>query len=299
VIIAKDIDDAKDVDANTAENKNSIGDADPETQSGLNIFSFPAGAHTGTCWHNIFELLDFQASDDETKEVVNTQLSLARLDIGDDDIAEKKRELTFRMIKNVLEAKLQVEDEFVKLADVNENEKLAEMNFDFSLDTHSGSDDRNAIFKVLNEEWKDAPEGSDEKAFLDRLQNWETKIPSGFMTGSVDLLFKQNGKYYILDWKSNSLNRDPKGFDRPGLVSEMASHSYFLQYLIYTVAVHRYLRQCLGDAYDYDRDFGGALYIFLRGVDQRKHKETQNGVFYKKPKKELIEKLGYALTGEK
>ncbi len=294
-------DDSKDFDANTAKQEQSSKENTDSTNSlsELNIFSFPAGAHTGTCWHNIFELLDFKSSETEMKNIINTQLSLSRLDKGDQNRANIKRELTYTMVKNVLEANLHVEgvDEFVKLSEVSENEKLAEMDFDFSLNANSGDGERNAIFKVLNEEWKDAKENSDGKIFLDRLQNWKTRIPSGFMTGSVDLLFKQNGKYYILDWKSNSLNQEPKGFHRPGLVTEMATHSYFLQYLIYTVAVHRYLGQCLGDKYNYDKHFGGALYIFLRGVDQSKDKESQNGIFYTKPKKELIEKLAGALMG--
>jgi exodeoxyribonuclease V beta subunit len=97
-----------------------------------------------------------------------------------------------------------------------------------------------------------------------------------------------------LDWKSNSLNRNPENFKHEGLVQEMAVHSYFLQYLIYCVALHRYLGQCI-DNYDYNTHFGGALYVFLRGVGHGDDRD--NGLFFDKPQERVIEKLAETLMG--
>ncbi|MBD4968635.1 hypothetical protein GUF63_17885, partial [Xanthomonas citri pv. citri] len=47
----------------------------------------------------------------------------------------------------------------------------------------------------------------------------------------------------------------------------MAHSEYELQALIYTVALHRWLRFRLGDGYNYARDFGGVRYLFCRGLD--------------------------------
>ncbi len=283
--------DSRDIDAADAETEQETTSTAPI----LDIFTFPAGAHTGECWHSIFEFLDFMSSDKAIKEMVNKQLSLARLDKGDDETAETKRSITANMVKSVLNAELHVADKkTVKLAEITEKQKLAEMSFDFSLSQSGDEYTKNAVWNVLNKHWGNST--GENKLFLERLKNWETTIPGGFMTGFIDLLFEQDGKYYILDWKSNRLNGKPEGFDRDGLASEIANHSYFLQYLIYTVAVHRFLGQCIKD-YDYDKHFGGALYIFLRGVNQNINKNSQHGIYYTKPEKNLIEDLSTALSG--
>ncbi len=289
------ISDLRDFDANTTTPDIDVEQTDKE----LNIFTFPAGAKTGECWHSIFELLDFQADDSTIKNVVEKQLKLFQLDTGNNDTVIEKRTIIINMVKAVLSAKMKASNNnIVTLNEISKKQKLAEMAFDFSLETAiQNQNNQNSILTVLNDEWKDAAEGSEEKIFLQRLKGWKTKIPNGFMTGFIDLLFEHNGKYYILDWKSNRINCTPESFDRNGLVAEIATHSYFLQYLIYTVAVHLYLSQSLKD-YNYDNHFGGILYIFLRGIDQATINDNQNGIFYTMPKKKLIENLSYALMGD-
>ncbi|MCD9029026.1 exodeoxyribonuclease V subunit beta [Luteimonas sp. BDR2-5] len=85
----------------------------------------------------------------------------------------------------------------------------------------------------------------------------------GLMTGKIDLTYVQAGRWYVLDYKSNRLPR----YDAAALAEAMAHSEYDLQSLIYTVALHRWLRFRLGDGYDYDRDFGGIRYLFCRGLD--------------------------------
>ena len=85
----------------------------------------------------------------------------------------------------------------------------------------------------------------------------------GLMTGLIDLTYHHDGRWYVLDYKSNQL----PAYDARGLAEAMAHHEYGLQALIYTVALHRWLRFRLGDAYDYARDFGGVRYLFCRGLD--------------------------------
>lgn len=85
----------------------------------------------------------------------------------------------------------------------------------------------------------------------------------GLMTGLIDLTYQHDGRWYVLDYKSNRL----PGYG-PAQLSEAMEHSeYTLQALIYTVALHRWLRFRLGAGYDYARDFGGVRYLFCRGID--------------------------------
>lgn len=85
----------------------------------------------------------------------------------------------------------------------------------------------------------------------------------GLMTGLIDLTYRHDGRWYVLDYKSNRL----PAYDPDALARAMAHSEYTLQALIYTVALHRWLRFRLGDDYDYARDFGGVRYLFCRGLD--------------------------------
>ena len=62
------------------------------------------------------------------------------------------------------------------------------------------------------------------------------------MIGTIDLLVHHEGRFYILDYKSNNLGSSPERYSRRGMLDAMAREHYYLQYLIYTIAVHRYLR---------------------------------------------------------
>ena len=116
----------------------------------------------------------------------------------------------------------------------------------------------------------------------------------GLMKGFIDLVFEFQGRYYLLDYKSNHLGDRVEDYDQPALAAAMAHHHYDLQYLIYTVALHRFLAQRLPD-YDYDRHLGGAYYLFLRGM--RPQHGKRYGVYYARPDRQLIEGLDRLLAG--
>ena len=79
----------------------------------------------------------------------------------------------------------------------------------------------------------------------------------------MDLVFEHEGRYYVLDYKSNKL----PGYGPAELEAAMLAHRYEVQATLYLLALHRLLKARLPD-YDYDRHVGGALYLFLRGIDQ-------------------------------
>ena len=112
-------------------------------------------------------------------------------------------------------------------------------------------------------------------------------IPKGFLTGFIDLVFYFENQYYILDWKSNTIGNIQSDYTPDNINLEMKKHQYQLQYLIYTVALNKYLKTRIPD-YDYNQHFGGVLYLFLRGIDKT---ISGSGVYFDKPDKKLIQKL--------
>ena len=106
----------------------------------------------------------------------------------------------------------------------------------------------------------------------------------GMLIGFMDLVLEHQGRYYVLDYKSNRL----PGYASVQLQSAILAHRYDVQYTLYLLALHRLLKSRLPD-YDYDQHIGGALYLFLRGIDQ-----PGAGLFADKPPRELIEALDAA-----
>ena len=67
----------------------------------------------------------------------------------------------------------------------------------------------------------------------------------GMVRGTMDLVFCHQGKYYLLDYKSNFLGETLKDYDQAALKNAMLEHHYDWQYLLYVVALHRYLKSRL------------------------------------------------------
>ena len=86
----------------------------------------------------------------------------------------------------------------------------------------------------------------------------------GLLTGRIDLVYEQAGRYYVLDYKSNQL----PDYDEAAVTRAISDGEYDLQYLIYTLALHRWLRFRLREAYDPERHLGGVRYLFCRGLDR-------------------------------
>ncbi len=263
------------------------------------ILSIPGGAKLGTCWHKIFELLDFQAPDEAIAKVVDDTLDLHRIcKRPADELPEEKkirltlqRQAVHQMVRRVLHSDLDAGHGPFQLKDILLSARRSELEFNFSLH-RDGIRRLGEMAAILDELWTTP---SRDSTFIHELQNKETKIPLGFMTGSIDLVFEQSGRFYVVDWKSNQLNRNPSDFDAEGLAAEMRCHAYYLQYLIYSTALHGFLSRNL-ESYDYDRHFGGVFYLFLRGMGLAEPKDGR-GIFVDRPSKALIDRLSAFLGG--
>jgi exodeoxyribonuclease V beta subunit len=92
----------------------------------------------------------------------------------------------------------------------------------------------------------------------------------GYLTGSIDLVARVGERFAVVDYKTNRLAAPGEPLTawhhRPELLAaEMERAHYALQALLYTVALHRFLRWRLA-GYDPQRNLAGVLYLFLRGM---------------------------------
>ncbi len=89
----------------------------------------------------------------------------------------------------------------------------------------------------------------------------------GMLMGFADLVFEHQGRYWVLDYKSNHLGADDAAYTPQALQAAMAMHRYDVQAALYLLALHRLLRARLGRSYVPEQHLGGAVYLFLRGID--------------------------------
>ncbi len=225
------------------------------------------GSHTGNLLHYIFENIRF---DDSTRWEKTIEKALNRLSAIKD---EKYIEHINQMLEQVMNVVLPVNNMMPSnipfcLKDLSSDCKLNELEFDFSLRPFN----TDALREL----------SSDNIPF--RIKSY-SEI-EGIMNGKMDLFFMIQGKYYLLDWKSNYLGESIEDYSADKVSIAMSENNYHLQYHIYTLAAKKYLTHCIAD-FDYDVDFGGVIYIFLRGVRVGKN----SGLFLHKPSKEIIERM--------
>ncbi len=109
----------------------------------------------------------------------------------------------------------------------------------------------------------------------------------GMLKGFADLVFEHEGRYWVLDYKSNSLGAGDAAYTRAAMAAGMAAHRYDIQGAIYMLALHRLLRSRLGDDYDPQQQLGGALFLFLRGIANT----STRGCYLLEPDLALLEQL--------
>ena len=250
--------------------------AGEETVEVLDIFAFPRGPRAGKCLHAIFERLDFARAERNT---VGEIVSKALEEYG---YEQRWCDTLCDMIGRVLEAPLD-RGSGVVLSGLARERCLHELSFYFPLKSVSPKKLR-ALFSPTGGVADDIPE---------RVGSLRFRPVEGFMRGFIDLVFQHGERYYLIDWKSNHLGSRPEDYGSEALAAAMRDDLYVLQYHLYAVALHEYLKSRVKD-YDYDRHFGGAFYVFLRGVDPVKGPDY--GIFRDRPARGLIEALSEGLV---
>jgi exodeoxyribonuclease V beta subunit len=254
---------------------------------GVNIFSFPRGSQAGTFLHTIFESIEFETTMllpelreqySSLDELLVTKLKLSKL-VDEKLISQWSQYLQTWMVAVLnfpLHLSLTDQQSSAPVLSLNQLKKqhyFPEMNFYFSVDKLRAS-----RFNVLLARYGYGAHQMEFNTF------------EGHLKGAIDLVFKANEQYFILDYKSNFLGESIEDYQLDALQQVMDEHRYDVQYLIYTLAIHRFLKHRLGAAYCYERDYGGVYYLFLRGLDFDKP-ASGTGVLFVKPERALIESL--------
>ena len=115
---------------------------------------------------------------------------------------------------------------------------------------------------------------------------------AGFMKGYMDLVFRYQDRFYLLDWKSNDLGPNIDSYGQAALQDAMQQHFYVLQYHLYVLALCQYLRM-RHHCFRYASHFGGVFYLFIRGINSRRGPEY--GIYFDLPEPALINALGTVL----
>lgn len=250
-------------------------------QKPAGIFALPKGVQTGNLIHDIFENIDFADCDStESSELINRKLRGHGFDLSyQPEIAE--------MVHKVVTMPLSIGENRFELAQVGREHRLSELEFYFPLNKI----DREKLKAIIARHGL-APALNPDREFLERLRFSPVR---GFMKGFIDLIFQFGDRFYIVDWKSNHLGDQPEAYSREKITAVMQNSSYTLQYILYTVALDRYLRARI-PGYSYDRNFGGLFYLFIRGIDPAV--AAENGIFADKPAANLIKELSEYLIAE-
>ena len=234
------------------------------------LATFPRGASAGDCLHRILERLDLttdlQGQGAEATELVERELRRSGLENESPDrLLEGLEQMRTTPFGGPLQG--------LRVADLPVGRRLHEMNFDLTLERVRAADLAAAFAAHPGGLF-----GADYAASLALLPI----DSSGFLTGSIDLVFRADpepaggdGRWWVADWKSNWLGRrdgdgqpvacGPRDYGEAAMAALMAASHYPLQAHLYLVALHRYLGWRLAD-YAPAQHLGGYAYVFLRGT---------------------------------
>ncbi len=224
------------------------------------IWSFPTGSRSGLLLHALLEALDF------TGDIHRQVLDLCSRCLPRFGMPEELAPVLGDWLAAVCRTPLHAEG--WRLCDIPDKDCLRELEFDFPVRNFQA----NTLDGLLQRQMgMPLPALNEERA-------------RGYMTGSIDLLVYANGRYYVIDYKSNDLGGSLQDYAPDRLRHCMAAHRYDLQAMIYTLALHRHLQSRL-PSYDYERHIGGVCYLFLRGM----RGAPRQGVYHERFPRELIE----------
>ena len=248
-------------------------------------FIFPKGPDAGNLLHDILELTDFSSPD------LNAVLKSLGANTINLQVIDKEKLSAW--IEKVLLAPLMANSGLCLQA-LNTEQTLKESEFYFPMD----SADTHKLLTIISTYRQQLSE--DFGFYLPSKLVIQKEILHGAMHGFIDLIFEFEGKYYVADYKSNFLGDSALNYKMTNLCQDIIKHNYDIQYLIYTLALHRYLTAFLPD-YDFNVHFGGVYYLYLRGmgiVNEKDQSIENRGVFYHKIESTLLNKIDRLFDNE-
>ncbi len=289
----------------------AAGSAESTEPARIVLADFPRGAKAGTFLHEVLEHLDF-ADLGAIEPLVQQTLGAYRYESGLADMVGQA-------VHEVLHTPLRPGADGFTLSQISRSKRLDELQFHLPLASaatgwggSAASHERSAaqagtkasaepslIRSVTPERiaavFEQPPTEASFVAYARSLRRLRFVRLHGFLKGYIDLICEHDGRYYVVDYKSNFLGETLDDYGQPSLVAAMREGHYFLQYYLYAIAVHRYLGRRL-PRYDYDEHFGGVLYLFLRGMSPTTG--VSRGVFFEKPPLQRLQALSDVLAGK-
>ena len=247
-----------------------------------NPFSFERGANAGSFLHGVLENIDLQKPE-QLAEVI-TQQSIW---FG---IGEQWHDCLENWLTDVLLAPFNVEAEAEQVPETNTqtpsislsklSAKQVKVEMEFHMPLHEVK--VSGFNHIINQYFKQ------------HKRDYQFEQLNGMIKGFIDLMFEFEGKFYVADYKSNHLGDSYDNYHYSAMEQAMTGHDYHLQAILYTLALHRWLKHKLPN-YDYNTHVGGAYYLFIRGMSQV---VPGNGVYFVLPEKAMIEALDDLFLGK-
>jgi exodeoxyribonuclease V beta subunit len=262
-----------------------LGD-EVQGSSSVVLAEFPRGPTAGDALHWILERLDFgDPSETAVASIVRQGLARRAIDV------ERWTGAVTQALCDVLATPLALGKPELRLQAVGLAQRKNELEFLFPVTplASGGLVSPAELARVFRQHGE-----SELERYVPELERLAFTPFTGFLRGFIDLVFFHAGRWYVVDYKSNHLGAEPADYAALRLAGAMREHHYYLQYHLYVLALHRYLAQRIAD-YDYERDFGGVYYLFLRGMHPRHG--ARYGVFHDRPPLELVRALSDVFGG--
>jgi len=239
---------------------------------------FPRGTRAGSFIHNVLEGLDFSHMEPGVVEdLVGKRLEAFGFE-------KEWKGAVCQMLMDLVNTPLDPSHPGLTFSQIGMNERLNELEFSFPIKKI----DPQTLTHLLGLEGTQL-QGKMARGSIGKL----TFAPvRGFMKGFIDMVFRWDGRFFLVDWKSNYLGPLAEDYGPESLKEAMVSELYVLQYHIYALALHQYLKARIKD-YDYSEHFGGVYYVFLRGINRAWG--VGKGIFRDRPDERLIEELARAM----
>jgi len=262
----------------------------------------PKGAQFGSLVHGILETINTRAEDlsEEIRRRIVEQLRHWPQDLDPEELRAAIEAVLSTPLAPALPA---------TLSELDPAEHVAELDFELPLDGghRAPPTDTLVTLRDLAPILRRHLRPSDPMFRYARVVDsraYELQSLRGYLTGSIDLVFRHEGRFYVADYKTNWLGPTDiplttAAYDRAGVNAAMETSSYPLQALLYTVALHRYLRWRL-PGYDPGEHIGGVLYLYVRGMAGPETPITDGhaaGVYYWAPPPGLVTELSDLLDG--
>ncbi len=272
--------------------QNSYVDNSVENQQSPYLrFNLAKGAHTGNLLHNILEKTDFTLAN--WQETMSKPLAhygdlLTHSVINNDNVATQAQQQAalITWLNEVIKTPLNQENT-LSLSKLSLQDTLRESEFYFPMEQAKAPQ----LLQLLSDHRQSSlHKSSTHQLYLPHYQKLH-----GMMHGFIDLIFHYQGKYYLADYKSSHLGDHFNDYQFSSLASNIEKNHYDLQYLIYALALHRYLHQRI-ENYNVKEHFGGVYYLYLRGMTINPAFNGY-GVFYRKIKEEELNRLDNIFSG--